>query len=244
MRNRNIITNAGLIALALVSSALAAPIPLSLTGIPTSVNVVSRAYPIDNGGSFNAFVANPTLNPGFATIFWCVDIENGIDVHDPLTREYDANIVLVSATTAQAQYVRKGNETVWADGQGYTAQQRYNAAAFLVEMILAGGPGPTDLDAQRAIWRFTDAGGANTPAFYQNGAYALGQAFLAGANPSTQRTWATVSGAVLANGQLVPSNTRQTFLVEVAPVPEPGTYALMGGGLLLLAGLRRRRRTN
>ena len=230
-------------ALALVGTALAAPIPISLTGIPTSVNVASRAQQIDNGGSYGAFVANPGLNPGFATTFWCVDIENYIDVNNPLTREYDANIILVSDTATQSNYVRKGNETEWADGQNYTAQQRYNAAAFLVEMILAVGPGPSDVDAQHAIWRLTDAGTADTPDGWENSAYDAAQVFLGGLNPTTQRTWATVSGAVLGNGLLAPGNTRQTFLVEVAPIPEPGTYALMGGGLLIL-GILRRRRTN
>jgi hypothetical protein len=37
-------------------------------------------------------------------------------------------------------------------------------------------------------------------------------------------------------------NTGSGFVVTVSPVPEPATYAMMAGGLALLAARRRMRR--
>ena len=244
MRNRNIIINTGLMALALVGTALAAPIPLNLTGLDKPVSVISPAQAIGTGGSFNARVGNPLLNPGFSTTFWCVDIEYFISP-GASSATYDANIILVANTTAQASFVQKGTVNAWEDGNNnYSAQQRYNAAGYLIEMIQANNSGFDPLDIQHAIWRLTDAAPtSNTDASWQtNGAYLAAQSFITSGG-STAKTWATVSGVAGAAGALDPINTRQTFLVEVAnaPVPEPGTYALMGGGLLIFAGLRRRR---
>ena len=237
MRNRNIITNAGLVALTLVSSALAAPITLSYTGTGQTVTVINSVKPILTGGSFNATVGAPSVN----TLFWCVDLENTISP-GALSATYPANIILVSDTTANSSLVRKGNEVSWEDGQAYTAQQRYNGAAYLLEKIIATGSGYSDDMLQRAIWHLTDLAVGNQTdhanALWNNAAYINAVQF--GLNAPTARTWATVSG-VAPGGVLSPTDTRQTFLVEVAPIPEPGTYALMGGGLLLLACLRRRR---
>jgi hypothetical protein len=246
MRNRNIIHNAGLIALAFAGSALAAPIPASYLGLGNTVRVVSSATPILSGGSFNAKVGNPTLANGVDALFWCVDLENSISPGQP-SATYVANVILVSDTTAQAANVQKGSTPTpsgWEDGESFNAQQRYNASGYLIEMIIAGGSGFSNEELQRAIWRLTDlAGGSNTlnNSTWENGAYVSALNFMGGASPTTARTWATVSGVATLNGNLSPTDRRQTFLVEVAPVPEPGTYALMGGGLVLLAFLRRRR---
>ncbi len=244
MRNRNIIQNAGLIALALAGSALAAPIPASYLGLGNTVNVVSNATQILTGGSFNAKVGNPTLANAVDALFWCVDLENNISPGQP-SAKFGANLILVSDTTSQAINVQKGTTVTpsgWEDGESFNAQQRYNAAGYLIEKIIAGGSGFSNNDLQRAIWRLTDlAVGSDTAndGVWENGAYAAAKTFITSGG-QTARTWATVSGVAAVNGTLS-TDRRQTFLVEVNPVPEPGTYALMGGGLVILALLRRRR---
>lgn len=244
MRNRNIIQNAGLVTLLLVGSVMAAPIPASQTGLGQLVAVDSHDLNILNGGAFGARVGDPLLNPGVSTTFWCIDIENFIDAGQA-SAQYIANVILVGDTTAQASYVRKGTDTAWEDGQSFTTQQRYTAAAYLVEKIIAGNSGYSNDDLQRAIWRLTDlAVGSETAAdsSWENAAYMDAKGFIA-ANGTTAGTWATVSGVAGANGALSVDDRRQTFLVQVesSTVPEPGTYALMGAGLVLIASLRRRR---
>lgn len=243
MRTRNIIQNAGLAVVTLLASAFAAPIPVEYLGLGNTVQVTNRSLVPAGAVSFNARVGNPTLANAVDAFFWCVDLENYIDA-GASSATYLANLIPVNDTTAQAALVRKGTTTSWEDNQSFTAQQRYSGAAFLVEMMMNGGSGHTNAELQNAIWRLTDAQDAadNTglSPYWENAAYSAAKTFIQ-TGGTTQHTWATVSGVVSANGALT-SNTRQTFLVQVdsAPIPEPGTYALIAGGLLLIAGLRRR----
>lgn len=247
MRNRNIVRSTGLLALTFAGSMLATPvsiaIPDSYLGLAHTVNVVSRDYPILSGGSFNALVGDPTLANAVNATFWCVDLENHINPGSS-SAIYLANLIPVGQTTAQAQYVQKGIVTAWEDGEALNAQQRYTGAGYLIEKILAGSSAYSDVDIVRAIWRLTDTqGGNNTDnsPVWENPAYADALNFLSQPNAATEHVWATVSGCVGPNGDLT-CNTRQTFLVEVAQVPEPATYAMMGAGLLALGLIGRRKK--
>lgn len=261
MRKGNTIINAGLLALALGVAALAAPLtplPQALTGLALNVSVTAHPYFVDGGGAFDAKVANnPLFTDAFLTQFWCVDNENFIHP-GAADSKFLANITpLGNWTNGLNSDVRKGTllTASWQNGGALTPLQRYQAAAWLLSQTAfyqnASLPGANDVAIQHAIWALTDVKNvAPDNSAWTNAFFTSAVAFiLNGANVDYGKgEWAVVSGVVNSRG-LVTSDSRQTFLVQLQkreiehnPTPEPATYAMMGLGLLAVAGLRRRKR--
>jgi len=258
MRIRNTIFNAGLFALALGVSALAAPLtplPQSYTGLALNVAVTSQTYNVGNGGAFVGVVAHDSLfSDAFTTQLWCVDNENFVT--PGANTKFLANITPLGNWAGGINAdVRKGTlpAASWENGGALTPLQRYQAAAWLLSQTtfyLSAALNPAaDLPIQQAIWALTDVKGVNpnnsawTNAFFNNAVNFIG----ANANYG-KGEWAVVSGVVSNLGVVSESDRRQTFLVQLKqreieenPTPEPATYAMMGLGLLAVAGIRRRK---
>jgi hypothetical protein len=227
--------------------ATAAPIPMSAVGIDQAIVVGSGGrIPILTGGKFSGTIE------GFAADFWCVDVENYVNP----VQVYQGNVTLLSNwTNGQNAEVRNGTlgAAGWVIPGGAPALnplQRYQAAAYLITQTAAFGGADVDADNdyQRAIWELLDTTGGGDQVSQTAGSIVLRNAaitYILG-NPNYGKgTWAVVSGAVDARGGFT-STKVQTFLTQVQPpseVPEPGTYAMMGAGLIGLAALARRKRS-
>jgi hypothetical protein len=227
-------------AAALSLTVSATPIPLSAIGINKLVNVTGHPYNVSGGGGFSAIV------DGHVTTVWCVDDQNNINPGSS-SAIYRANVILIHAWPGGLNaLVRKGTVTFpnWGDGDNLTPLQRYQAAAWLVSQYSGFPNGPSNSGAgntalQNAAWRMTHTG-AGAPAANAN--YTAAVNFID--NPMNAGygfgKWAVISGVVNSAGVLSTSDTRQTFLVQVA-TPEPGTYMMLGAGLIVVALAGRKR---
>jgi hypothetical protein len=247
--------------------AVAVALPAAATPLPNTSTYVGLAKPVvvssslgmvaGGGGSFQGTVA------GFTTAFWCVD--------DQLTFGFGnsglANVILLtSVTSTNTQY---GNVTnlvgprwtnlvdLSGDALPSSASERYAMTAYLISQYTgfnqSVASGARNDAIQRAIWTITNnntpgiLSGYSTISGLENGgdtsiAYWVDRArqFYASVNPTE---WAVVSWVVDANGGLAGGPDRQTFLVQVAAVPEPSAAVLYGLGLGVAAmGVRGRRR--
>jgi hypothetical protein len=243
-----ILTLAVLAMIAISTIALAAPIPLSAVGVnkPVSLKSTDRIS-LSGGGRFEGSL------DGFDTQFWCVDEEN----HVTLPTVYRANVTLLGdwGPDGTNSMVAKGDYGVVSNwnfsAAGFVSPlQRYQAAAYLLEQMSGVNGVANDLDLQSAIWSLLDL---NTAIHPIDEILTSGAAF----NKRTEAVdyiksnagfgfgaWAVVSGDLIGGSasRLDCCDMRQTFLVQVEPVPEPGTYAMMGAGLIGLAFLARRKK--
>ncbi len=232
-------------------------LPDSALGSGKTVRITNdRLVPVLNGGRYNGFV------DGVDVDLWCVDVERFASRGNT----YTANVIpLLAWTPEQAALVRKGsfsNEDFWWD-LGLGPVERYQAAAWLVtqmEAYRSGTPFLPDLHIQQAIWGILDDAEnqsisltplawswMHTAAAFirQNPGFGLGE-------------WAVISGnaapdgsfqgwqyqSFLARLETVRPETRFGELPPETPAaenPEPGTFALIGAGLLLGGWAVRRR---
>src|SRR5690606_3388143 len=104
----------------------AAPLPFSAVGDDKTIEINSKLYnSATNGGGFSA-----TVDGHSDALVWCIDDENFVNVPDSFT----ANVVAFEDWDGDK--VRKGNNTVWSDGNSYTTLQRYQAAAWLLDTFM------------------------------------------------------------------------------------------------------------
>lgn len=242
---KNILATLTLLVVAMVAAA--APIPMSAIGVDQSIVVTNDGrIPIVTGGKFTGTIE------GFAADFWCVDVENFVSP----VQSYQGNVTLLGNwTNGQNALVRKGTATgsSWVytgAAPGLTPLQRYQAAAYLISQTLAyqsTQDTDADNDYQLAIWELLDLTAGGDQVAETAGSIATRNAavtYILGNPEYGKGTWAVVSGAVNSAGGFV-SPSVQTFLTRVQPpsqVPEPGTYAMMGAGLVGLAFIARRKK--
>lgn len=241
-----------------IGSLFASPLlPGSALGTGKTVQITNdRLVLVLNGGRYNGLV------DGVDVDLWCVDVERFASPGNT----YMANVVpLLPWTPDQAALVRKGsfsNEDFWWD-LGLGSVERYQAAAWLItqmEAYRSGTPFQPDLHIQQAIWGILDDAESQsislTPLAWswmhtaaafvrENPEFGLGE-------------WAVISGNAAADGtfqgwqyqsfltrlEAVKPEARSGALPPEAPLtenPEPGTFALIGAGLLLGGWALRRR---
>lgn len=212
------------------------------------------------GGEFQG-----TVN-GYSTLFWCVDDQEEFSFGD----SGYGNVTLLSNVSANPTTVKFGNVTNGGNPHWINtsdtfdsvalpsdAASRFAMAAYLVSQyngFVSSEAGaviadtPVDLAIQEAIWSLTNnssiGGGFNTisgnDADNTTTQYWIHQALLnyAGVNTSD---WAVVSWTTDSLGNLNLDNRKQTFLVQVAPTPEPSTYGFLGAAMAGLFFFARRK---
>jgi hypothetical protein len=245
--------------LAPVSACLSASIllPESALGTGKSVRITNdRLVLVLSGGRYNGLV------DGMDVDLWTVDVERFASRGNT----YTANVVpLLPWTSDQAALVRKGsfsNGDFWWD-LGLGSVERYQAAAWLItqmEAYRSGTPFQPDLHIQQAIWGILD-----DAEFQSITLTPLAQSWMHTAalvireNPRFGLgEWAVISGNAAPDGSFQ-GWQYQTFLTRLeslAPAarfalqpeetpaaenPEPGTFALIGAGLLFGGWALRRR---
>lgn len=217
------------------------------------------------GGGFGGTVweGMTTASDSYSTTMWCVDSQ----LYFSNNNAGLANITLLnSLPNSQARYgtiggpIVDGNSPGWTNDLGAmfdTAAVRFQMAAYLVSQYTpfnngpANTPGPTretNSAIQRTIWAImhNNTPGADTAGWSEiNGGAAelteelhwLNEAKANYASVDTTK-WAVVTWLVNSDGTFK-TDDKQTFLVQVTP--EPGFYAVLGIGLILLLVVRRRR---
>jgi hypothetical protein len=134
----------------------------------------------------------------------------------------------------------KANVTSLLSGQGLFGNQLldYKAAGFIFKSILNGTLSPNV--GNYAIWGLFSANAQNSTYFQSSGAGAIDAQYLALASTAKNSAF---NGLILYTpiaGTQSWGNTPQEY-IGYSPVPEPGTLALFGTGLLSLSGVIRRK---
>jgi hypothetical protein len=205
------------------------------------------------GGEFSG-----TVN-GYSTLFWCVDDQEEFNFGDTGF----GNVTLLGNVSANSNFVKFGNVTNggsphWTNTtdtfDGVTlpgdATSRFEMAAYLVSQYSGFTSSESgaivantsqDLAIQEAIWSLTNnsslSGGFSTISGNDSNnttdQYWIHQALLNYAGVNTA-DWAVVSWTTDGSGNLNLQSAKQTFLVQVAPTPEPRLYGVL---MVAMAGL-------
>jgi hypothetical protein len=206
-----------------------------------------------------------TIN-GYSTLFWCVDDQEEFTFGD----SGYGNVTLLSTVASNASTVKFGDvtnggtphwtnttDTFDSTALPSDAASRFEMAAYLVSEyngFVSNESGAVvantsvDLAIQEAIWSLTNntslSGGFNTISGNDSDnttdQYWIHQALLNYAGVNTA-DWAVVSWTTDSLGNLNLQNPKQTFLVQVAPTPEPSTYGFLAAAMAGLVFFARRK---
>lgn len=246
--------------------ALADPAPISTSNLGLAQSLVLSDTPAGSsqlgvgGGEFAG-----TVN-GASTLFWCVDDQEEFYFGD----SGYGNVIQLQNVAADSNYVRYGNVTNGGT-PGWTnttdtvdsvplpgdATDRFAMAAYLVSQYngFTGSESgavvqntPVDLAIQEAIWSLTNnsslSGGfsaiTGNDSDDTTDQYWIHQALLNYASINLA-DWAVVSWTTDSVGNLSWTSNKQTFLVQVAPTPEPRFYGFLIAAMAGLVFFARRR---
>jgi len=239
--------------------AFADPAPISTSNLGLAQSLVVSDTPAGSsqlGVGAGEFAG--TIN-GASTLFWCVDDQEEFYLGD----SGYGNVIQLQNVAADSNYVRYGNVTNGGT-PGWTnttdtpdstplpgsATNRFAMAAYLVSQyngFVASESGAvvqntsTDLAIQEAIWSLTNnsslSGGfsaiTGNDSDNTTDQYWIHQALLNYASVNLA-DWAVVSWTTDSVGNLSWQSNKQTFLVQVAPTPEPRFYGFL---IVAMAGL-------
>jgi hypothetical protein len=239
--------------------AFADPAPISTSNLGLAQSLVVSDTPAGSsqlGVGAGEFAG--TIN-GASTLFWCVDDQEEFYLGD----SGYGNVIQLQNVAADSNYVRYGNVTNGGT-PGWTnttdtpdstplpgsATNRFAMAAYLVSQyngFVASESGAvvqntsTDLAIQEAIWSLTNnsslSGGfsaiTGNDSDNTTDQYWIHQALLNYASVNLA-DWAVVSWTTDSIGNLSWQSNKQTFLVQVAPTPEPRFYGFL---IVAMAGL-------
>ncbi len=195
-----------------------------LSAAPVSVTFVNPGNPlvVSNGVYVGPYTL--TVN-GVTTPAMCVD--DFLEVHDG--DKWSANETLVNSSNFSNTYLGNGGKTI--EGTNYSSSDIYKAEAYLFSLITK--PGADRSDIQEAAWAIMDTNTLNN-VFNTNDTGVENYVYAAANNYSSF----DASGYRIISQAGV--QCEQEFMV--ASAPEPASFALFGGALLLAGAARFGRR--
>ena len=211
---------------ALVASAFAGAVPAMGTTVLDFTGVGGNSY----GGDISTFPYYITVNGGPALPMMCDDARTEISIGD----SWDANAdALTIADLPDLKFASIGSPS--------TVLNDYEVAAYIESGVAKGTINSGDGNA--AVWSIFD------PAFNISVDHSQIEAILSNAQAAVSAGGINYSGITIYTP--TPLNTSQEFIYgtvsfdpkpQFSSAPEPATYAMAGGGLLLLAWVGRRPR--
>ena len=202
------------------------------------MTVSNQAFNVLGGGRFNGTI------DGHHTFFWCVDDQNFVYLPDAF-HGYKTQVDDAKGTPTDNDYNTRFENATFAytaDNSNTNAEFRFRMAAYLVSRYneSLGGGDAYNQAIQSSIWKSTFLTPQNLTTVYNGTDFFTDAEIYVKNNYNSAlfdhyRIASGFRGSSLADGG---SDQVQTFLTAV---PEPSTYALLGGGLLSMIAMRRRR---
>lgn len=189
---------------------------------PVSVSLVNPGAPAVIESSSNVYVGPYTLNiNGTNVAAMCMD-----DFYET-SGSWTANVTMANSGDLSNTYL--GNQSYNVDGFQFSSSQIYQAEAYLDSEIL--GPGADRIHIQDAAWTIMDYVTGHTA--HSNNDPTV-NSFISDA-AANSGSFNDASYSIIS--QVNPgSNAEQEFMVST---PEPATWSLLGGALLLVTLVRR-----
>lgn len=214
----------------------------SLTASAATITITAQNFNVDNGGRFTAYEG---ANSAQTFDVFCIDYLNTFNYNtaytDNITSLSSGNLANTRyGTTAAASFTDSATFGAFSN-----ALSRYTMAAWLTTQYdyTQANTSTRNVGIQDAIWNILEVtGNAAAP---QHGAYTTWETnalnWISTASASTisnlqAQTRIYTDVAIASNNTATRYTTPEQEFLRV--VPEPGTFVMLGGGLLLI-GLAR-----